>query len=575
MNVSELQRKLSQWATQDKERKFFDLYKLVMTEEWLRAAHASVRQNRGSATAGTDGITMKVFEERLEENLRQLHEDLTAGTFAPTPVRRVTIREEKAGGRIKPRRLGIPAIRDRIVQEALRMVLEPIYEADFHERSYGFRPNRCTMDAMTFLRNRLVAPTSRYFWIIEGDIASYFDTINHRKLLRLLKCRIQDRKLLQLIWKFLRAGVMEGKLFRDTKRGTPQGGIASPALANVYLHELDQYMERYTGPSLLEKRRRRQQGLANFLYVRYCDDFVVLCNGTKAQAEAMRQELHQFLKADLKLELSLEKTKVTHVDDGFKFLGFWMQRKVGTKGKRVPKLLIPEEAPRAFLGKIRRALKPATHRDSVKTKIIALNRIIQGWGRYYQYTSSPKAVFHKLDYHVFWLMARWLGRKYQLSIPKVLQRFHQCSSLGTAKLTVAHLSELPTKRYMARVIPNPYLGLTDQRLWREELFSLEAFWSGRERRPGQTDWRDRVVERDGPVCRVCGRAYPVWELELDHIQPRGRFKRVEDADYLENFQLLCSVHHQTKTQESRHVLSRMKGELSCTVLNGEGGETGR
>jgi RNA-directed DNA polymerase len=272
MNVGELQRKLSQWATQDKGRKFFDLYKLVMNEEWLRAAHAHVRQNRGSVTAGTDGITMKVFEERLGENLQRLREDLKAGTFAPTPGRRVAIREEKAGGRVKVRRLGIPAIRDRIVQEALRMVLEPIYEADFHERSYGFRPNRCTMDAVTFLRNRILAPTSRYFWVIEGDIAAYFDTINHRKLFRVLKRRIQDRKLLQLIWKFLRAGVMEGKLFRDTKRGTPQGGIARPALANVYLHELDWYMEQYTGLSLREKHKRRKQGLANFLYVRYCDD---------------------------------------------------------------------------------------------------------------------------------------------------------------------------------------------------------------------------------------------------------------------------------------------------------------
>ena len=575
MNVRELQRKLSQWATQDKERKFFDLYKLVMNEEWLRAAHAHVRQNRGSVTAGMDGITMKVFEERLEENLRQLREDLKAGTFTPTPVRRVTIREEKAGGRVKVRRLGIPAIRDRIVQEALRMVLEPIYEADFHDRSYGFRPNRCTMDAVTFLRNRILAPTSRYFWIIEGDIASYFDTINHRKLLRVLKRRIRDCKFLQLVWKFLRAGVMEGKLFRDTRRGTPQGGIASPALANVYLHELDRYMEQYTGLSLREKHKRRKQGLANFLYVRYGDDFVALCNGTKAQAEAMRQELHQFLKANLKLELSLEKTKVTHVDDGFKFLGFWLQRRVGRNGKRVPKILIPQEAPRALLGKIRRALNPATHRDSVKTKVIALNRIIQGWGRYYQYTSSPKAVFHKLDYHVFWLMAHWLGRKYQLSIPKVLQRFHRGSSLGTATLTVAHLSELPTKRYLARVIPNPYLVPPDQKLWREDLFSLDAFWNGIERRPGQTDWRDHVIERDGPVCRVCDSEYPVWELELDHIQPRGRYKRADDADHLENFQLLCSIHHQTKTQKSRHVLSRMKGQLSCTVLNGEGGETGR
>lgn len=126
-------------------------------------------------------------------------------------------------------------------------------------------------------------------------------------------------------------------------------------------------------------------------------------------------------------------------------------------------------------------------------------------------------------------------------------------------MTVAHLGDLPTKRYLARVIPNPYLGPPDQRLWREELFSLDACWTGTERRPGQADWRDQVLERDGPIYRACGREYPVGDLELDHIHPGGRFKRATDADRLENLQLLCSVHHQTKTQESRHVLSRMKG----------------
>jgi retron-type reverse transcriptase len=127
------------------------------------------------------------------------------------------------------------------------------------------------------------------FWVIEGDISSYFDTINHRKLLKLLRRRIEDEKLLNLIWKFLRAGVMERKLFKDTKLGTPQGGIISPLLANVYLHELDKYMERYTALPSLEKVARRKSGKANYVYVRYADDFVILCNGTEASGRDARR----------------------------------------------------------------------------------------------------------------------------------------------------------------------------------------------------------------------------------------------------------------------------------------------
>src|SRR5437763_1353948 len=130
----------------------------------------------------------------------------------------------------------------------------------------------------------------KYFWVIEGDISAYFDTINHRKLLKLLRRRIEDEKLLDLIWNFLRSGVMERKLFKDTKLGTPQGGIVSPLLANVYLHELDKFMRKYTGLPQTAKTARRKAGLANYTYVRYADDFVILCNGTRTQAEAMREE---------------------------------------------------------------------------------------------------------------------------------------------------------------------------------------------------------------------------------------------------------------------------------------------
>jgi group II intron reverse transcriptase/maturase len=175
----------------------------------------------------------------------------------------------KPNGKVRP--LGIPAIRDRIAQEALRMALEPIFEADFVQQSFGFRPNRRTMDAIRYL-TWSATEAKRFFWAIEGDISAYFDTINHRRLVKLLRRRVKDARILDLIRKFLRAGVMERKLFKDTELGTPQGGIASPLLANVYLHELDRYMRRYTALSDREKRQRRRRGLPNFVYVRYADD---------------------------------------------------------------------------------------------------------------------------------------------------------------------------------------------------------------------------------------------------------------------------------------------------------------
>ncbi len=222
MNVGEMQRKLSLWAEQDKERKFYGLYDLLYDKDWLRLAHDYVKQNAGSVTAGCDGIDMKSFDENLEGNLQKTAQELKTETFEPYPVRRVYI--PKDNGKVRP--LGIPTICDRIVQEAIRMGLEPIYEGDSSQYSFGFRPNRCTMDAIKCV-TWSTQEHKKYFWIIEGDISSYFDTINHEKLTKLLRKRVKDEWLLKLIWKFLRAGVMEGKLFKDTKQGTPQGGIVT------------------------------------------------------------------------------------------------------------------------------------------------------------------------------------------------------------------------------------------------------------------------------------------------------------------------------------------------------------
>src|SRR2546430_7471636 len=325
-----MQRKLSQKAEKEIEHQFENLYSLLCNEDWLRVAHKHVNTNRRRETAGIDGESMCTFNKDLEVNLGKLREQLKAKTFEPLPVRRVYI--PKANGKKRP--LGIPGIRDRIVQEALRMILEPIWEADFSKYSYGFRPNRSTYNAIAHIANRLTGRSGEmYQWVIEGDIASYFDAIPHRRLMKAIKKRVADRNIRDLLWKFLRAGVMYQGKYEETLTGTPQGGIISPLLANIYLHELDRYMEStYLNLSQYEKHTRRLQGKSNYLYVRYADDWVAICNGTKEQAYAMKEELRIVLQ-NMGLTLSAEKTKVTHITEGFTFLGYRITRGMGKIGR--------------------------------------------------------------------------------------------------------------------------------------------------------------------------------------------------------------------------------------------------
>jgi RNA-directed DNA polymerase len=495
-------------------------------------------------------VNMRYFEENLEDNLKKLQEDLKAERFEPQPARRTYIQEIKASGRIKMRPLGIPAIRDRIVQEALRMVLEPIWEADFSRHSYGFRPDRSTKDAVAYIGARLTSRNSQaYGWIVEGDIQSFFDTIDHHKLMQLLRKRMKDKKILSLIWKFLRAGIMEQGMFRHSLVGTPQGGIISPLLANIYLHELDKYMERYAELPSLKRQQRKSRGLANFLYVRYADDFVVLCDGKMEQAEAMRQELYEFLKAELKLELSMEKTKVTHIREGFEFLGFLIDRHIGARGQWVPRIRIPAQAMEKVRSKIRAALAPHTHEDSVSIKILALNRIIGGWCRYYQTTSSPSYYFSKLGHEVYWLMAHWLGRKHQMSIQDVMEKFKKDNTFRTEAITLSMPNEFTARRHRLRAIPNPYTTETTT-IQRENLDDLEEEWRGTEARKGRRDRKDVVYQRDKGICGIC-RSFVLWEeAAMDHKIPRHLFKPQKSGDNLENLWILhrepC---HRMKTEK--------------------------
>jgi group II intron reverse transcriptase/maturase len=557
MNVGEMQRLLSLKAEKSPGHRFDDLFGLVCDMDWLWLAHDYVAQNAGSKTAGCDGIVMADFDQDAEGNLRRLRGALQSGEFEACPVRRVYI--PKANGKRRP--LGIPSIRDRIVQEAVRMALEPIFEADFSQQSFGFRPNRCTMDAirhlMTFTKKH-----TKYFWAIEGDISAYFDTINHRKLMKLVGRRIKDAGLLDLIWKFLRAGVMERKLFKGTELGTPQGGIVSPLLANVYLHELDRFVGRYTSLSRPEKAERRRRGQANFAYARYADDFVVLCNGVRDQAIALREELQTFLAGPLRLTLSMEKTKVTHLDEGFEFLGFRLQRSLGGKGV-VTKVTIPEKALERHRALIRTATAPHTHEDSIKAKLVALNRVIGGWCRYYQYTSKVGHQFSLMEREAFRRVAHWLARKHQLSMPATLARFLTAAApgdpeaLGVDKVRLTRHSSFKGRRYHASPCkPNPY---TTQEVVIEREGRLDDNpWLGTEERPGMMDLRPVVLGRDAYQCVLCGAAVTDGTAQVDHLRPVCSFKRPVDANRLDNLRTLCAPCHARKTELDRQRESRVR-----------------
>ena len=556
-----MQKKLSQWATEDPTKRCVDLYSLLWNEIWLRAATHAPLSNKGSETAGIDSMTRSNVLGDYDGHIARLQASLKAKTFEPVPVRRVYIPKPYSD---KKRPLGIPVLFDRIVQEALRMVLEPIWEADFSIHSYGFRPNRSTYDAMTYIGKRLTGNGSTYQWVIEGDIASYFDTIPHRRLIKAVKKKVADRDIRDLLWKFLRAGVMDRHNFSETLTGTPQGGIVSPLLANIYLHTLDKYMEsKYLSLSEWERQKRRRQGKANFLYVRYADDFVVLCNGTKAEAHAMKEELKELL-STMGLTLSEDKTKVTHITEGFDFLGYSVIRSIGTKGKMIPKVLIPARAIKRFQHNIRRILSPSTTNDSAKAKIIAVNRVIRGWCEYYRCTNSPSGIFRRVGAEIFWGMAHWLGRKYRLkSMPEVMRKYRRGNTFKYRSVTLDMPSKYTAKRFVARTWHNPYtepeqVRAEKDRMKRESLFTHDHAWIGKESRPGMMDLREEILLRDGPSCARCKDTFRPYEVQVDHIILRAKFKNPTDVDRLENLQVLCTNCHRAKTKMDRKVLSRVR-----------------
>jgi RNA-directed DNA polymerase len=356
----------------------------------------------------------------------------------------------------------VPTVADRVVQAALKLVLEPIFEADFQPCSYGFRPGRRAQDAIAEIYHYA---KHGYQWVLEADIRACFDEIGHAALMDRLRARITDKRVCALVKAFLKAGVMTGSGGREeTLTGTPQGGILSPLLANIALSVLDEHFMAQWQVRKRERDKRRMQGLGNWRLIRYADDFVVMVSGERRHAEALRTEVAAVL-APLGLTLAEEKTRVVHIDEGFDFLSFTIRRmrKRGTS-KRYVYTIPSKTAIQAARDKVSAKTYRSTRNQSPQALIQGINRFLAGWANYFRHGVSS-AVFHALDHHAWGRIMRWLRRKHKhrrsrIGMPELRRRF--CLP-GTWRFAVNGVvftgaSSVRTTRYRYRgsKIPTPW-----------------------------------------------------------------------------------------------------------------------
>ena len=427
--VRDLQRTLYRAAKAEPGRRFHALYDKVHRRDVLERAWGQVRRNRGAA--GIDGVTLAGVERYgVDRLLDELAAELREGSYRVQPSRRVWIPKP---GRTERRPLSIPAVRDRIVQAALKLVAEPVFEADFLPVSFGFRPRRTAHDALQVLIDE--ARRGRR-WVVETDIESCFDSIPHDRLMTAVEERICDRRLLKLVRAMLRAGVMESGVVRHEVTGTPQGGVMSPLLANVYLHRLDRAWET-SGRGVL---------------VRYADDLVVLCRSREEANEALA--LLRDLLGELGLELKAEKTRIVHLTEGgegFDFLGFehrWVR-----SGRYAHIRFLARWPSRRAMQQARGRIRELTGRsrvvESPERIVQDVNRFLRGWAGYFRYGNTARQ-FTRITGYAAMRVLLWRAKRERLRRRPRRHRFVLAGRLGLVQLDGWVVAPRPNRPWRVR-----------------------------------------------------------------------------------------------------------------------------
>lgn len=390
-------------------RKAHSLIGQVCDPRNLSRAWERVKENRGAG--GVDGVTVSRFEENRDHYLGLLHQKLKDGSYWPRPVRRVEI--DKPGSSTK-RPLGIPTVMDRVCQQAVVNVLEPIFEPTFRDESFGFRPGRSTHMAMRRIWGQLKAGDR---WVVDADIADFFGTLSHSTLVDLVATKVADGKVLRLVRQFLEAGVLRDGQVEPTVTGVPQGGVISPLLSNIYLHVFDVRMAE-----------------AGYALTRYADDWLIVCR-SRREAERALTDARAVLEGELGLRVHRDKTRIVHVVQGFEFLGYKIKRGQGMKYKAGGPDLYAYPRDRS-IERFKKRVRQITNRRNPKTLeglLDELNPVVRGWGNYYR-RANVRRLFHRLDGWVVRRIWSWRYKRWRNTGWRKLPRSKLYGELGLVKL---------------------------------------------------------------------------------------------------------------------------------------------